>query len=55
MMKIKPNIGVPIRVTFVVMGIGIAIVPLVLGMSGAAAIALPVIGIATILAGLSGI
>ncbi len=55
MTKIRPNIGIPTRVAYVVIGMGLIGVPLVRGMEGGAAIVLPLMGIATMLAGLSGL
>lgn len=55
MSKIKPNLGMPTRIAFVVIGMGLVGAPLVRGMEGGAAIALPLLGIATMLAGLSGL
>ena len=54
-MKIKPNIAIPIRIAYVVGGMGLVGAPMLLGMQGGVAIVLPLLGIATMLAGLSGI
>ena len=53
-MKITPNIGMPQRILYVVVGAGVAASPLFVTPHGMQAVALAVLGLATVASGATG-
>ncbi len=53
-MKITPNIGMPQRILYVVVGAGVAASPLFVTLHGLQAVVVPVLGLAAVASGATG-